>query len=248
MQNRGIPSWRRIRERRLAGGVNHFTGNNLVARMKSDGPWDLRGLRPEVRAAAREAACRSGMTVGEWLNTLIRSAEEREGGSRRSVYSDWSERNYEPRGFYSDDRESDVNADIEYDERGYDRHQKQEWERHAGGQGPTNRGEQRRRPSREETWERGFGDEDLNGVGHRQKSPRRGPETRQFRDQPERPRVHYYDEPEFDGVLRQGQKTHRQVRPQKSSRACARRAPRSTRSAPKPVAPRRGPGMGRAMA
>jgi hypothetical protein len=152
------------------------------------------------------------MTVGEWLNTLIRSAEEREGGSRRSVYSDWSERNYEPRGFYSDDRESDhtrvrsppehqVNAEIEYDECGYDRHQKQEWERHAGGPGPTNRGEQRRRPSREETWERGFGDEDLNRAHHRQMSPRRGSEARHFRDQPERPREQYYDQPESTGFF-----------------------------------------------
>ena len=39
--------------------------------MKSGGPWNLRGLRPEARAAAREAARRSGMSVGEWLNTVI---------------------------------------------------------------------------------------------------------------------------------------------------------------------------------
>jgi len=39
--------------------------------MKSGGPWNLRGLRPEARAAAREAARASGMSVGEWLNTVI---------------------------------------------------------------------------------------------------------------------------------------------------------------------------------
>ena len=39
--------------------------------MKSGGPWNLRGLRPETRAAARNAARRSGMSVGEWLNTVI---------------------------------------------------------------------------------------------------------------------------------------------------------------------------------
>lgn len=44
--------------------------------MKSGGPWNLRGLRPEAREAAREAARRSGMSVGEWLNTVIRPAEE----------------------------------------------------------------------------------------------------------------------------------------------------------------------------
>jgi localization factor PodJL len=39
--------------------------------MKSGGPWNLRGLRPETREAARDAARRSGMSVGEWLNSVI---------------------------------------------------------------------------------------------------------------------------------------------------------------------------------
>jgi localization factor PodJL len=43
--------------------------------MKSGGPWNLRGLRPEARAAAREAARRSGMSVGEWLNTVIQPSD-----------------------------------------------------------------------------------------------------------------------------------------------------------------------------
>jgi len=44
--------------------------------MKSGGPWNLRGLRPEARAAARDAARRSGMSVGEWLNTVIQPLDE----------------------------------------------------------------------------------------------------------------------------------------------------------------------------
>ena len=44
--------------------------------MKSGGPWNLRGLRPETRAAAREAARESGMSVGEWLNNVIQPADE----------------------------------------------------------------------------------------------------------------------------------------------------------------------------
>ncbi len=44
--------------------------------MKSSGPWNLRGLRPEAREAARDAARRSGMSVGEWLNSVIRPADE----------------------------------------------------------------------------------------------------------------------------------------------------------------------------
>ncbi len=44
--------------------------------MKPGGPWNLRGLRPEARAAAREAARRSGMSVGEWLNDVIAPVDE----------------------------------------------------------------------------------------------------------------------------------------------------------------------------
>jgi hypothetical protein len=39
--------------------------------MKSGGPWNLRGLRPQAREAARAEARRSGMSVGEWLNDVI---------------------------------------------------------------------------------------------------------------------------------------------------------------------------------
>ncbi len=44
--------------------------------MKSGGPWNLRGLRPETREAARDAARRSGMSVGEWLNDVIRPEQD----------------------------------------------------------------------------------------------------------------------------------------------------------------------------
>jgi localization factor PodJL len=44
--------------------------------MKSGGPWNVRGLRPEMRAAAREAARASGMSVGEWLNNVIQPADD----------------------------------------------------------------------------------------------------------------------------------------------------------------------------
>jgi localization factor PodJL len=44
--------------------------------MKSGGPWNLRGLRPEAREAARTAARRSGISVGEWLNNVIEPDDE----------------------------------------------------------------------------------------------------------------------------------------------------------------------------
>jgi len=44
--------------------------------MKSGGPWNLRGLRPEAREAARDAARRSGKSVGEWLNSVIQEDDD----------------------------------------------------------------------------------------------------------------------------------------------------------------------------
>ena len=34
-------------------------------------PWHVKGVRPEAREVARDAARRSGLSVGEWLNSLI---------------------------------------------------------------------------------------------------------------------------------------------------------------------------------
>jgi Sel1 repeat len=39
--------------------------------MKFSVPWTVKGVRPEARATAREAAQRSGMSVGDWLNSAI---------------------------------------------------------------------------------------------------------------------------------------------------------------------------------
>ena len=39
--------------------------------MKPGIPWSVKGIEPETREAAKDAARRSGMTLGEWLNTMI---------------------------------------------------------------------------------------------------------------------------------------------------------------------------------
>jgi localization factor PodJL len=39
--------------------------------MKFGVPWSVKGVRPKTRETAREAARRSGMSLGEWLNTVI---------------------------------------------------------------------------------------------------------------------------------------------------------------------------------
>ena len=39
--------------------------------MKLGMPWSVEGIRPEARETALEAARRSGMSLGAWLNTVI---------------------------------------------------------------------------------------------------------------------------------------------------------------------------------
>lgn len=41
--------------------------------MKAGGPWNFRGLRPRAREAALDAARQSGISVGEWLNSVVES-------------------------------------------------------------------------------------------------------------------------------------------------------------------------------
>jgi len=49
--------------------------------MSSETPWSVRGVEPETREAAKVAARRSGMTLGQWLNRTIRSAVAEQLGS-----------------------------------------------------------------------------------------------------------------------------------------------------------------------
>ena len=39
--------------------------------MKPGVPWSVKGIEPDAREAAKIAARRSGMTLGEWLNSKI---------------------------------------------------------------------------------------------------------------------------------------------------------------------------------
>src|SRR6202158_1362193 len=62
----------------------------LGVRMKSGGPWNLRGLRPEAREAVRTAARRSGVSVGEWLNDVIEPDEE-DDDDEATLFSDYDD-------------------------------------------------------------------------------------------------------------------------------------------------------------
>jgi localization factor PodJL len=47
--------------------------------MKLGVPWRVKGIRHDARETAREAARRAGMSVGEWLNTVILDSADEEG-------------------------------------------------------------------------------------------------------------------------------------------------------------------------
>lgn len=44
--------------------------------MKPGNPWSVKGIEPEARAAAKSAARRAGVTLGEWLNSVILDQSE----------------------------------------------------------------------------------------------------------------------------------------------------------------------------
>jgi len=60
--------------------------------MKLGVPWRVAGVRPDARETAREAARRAGMSVGEWLNTVILDSADEEGvGLSHATYEDQEE-------------------------------------------------------------------------------------------------------------------------------------------------------------
>ena len=47
-------------------------------------PWTIRGIPPEERNAASEAAKREGMTLGDWLRRAIRTEIQRQAQADRA--------------------------------------------------------------------------------------------------------------------------------------------------------------------
>lgn len=56
--------------------------------MKFGVPWSVKGIRPEARESAREAARRSGMSLGDWLNSVILQQAEETAHARGAVDDD----------------------------------------------------------------------------------------------------------------------------------------------------------------
>jgi localization factor PodJL len=55
--------------------------------MKPGIPWSVKGIEPEVREVAKHAARRSGMTLGEWLNSVILDQAEDSASPQQLVAS-----------------------------------------------------------------------------------------------------------------------------------------------------------------
>ncbi len=53
--------------------------------MKPGIPWSVKGIEPEVREAAKHAARRAGMTLGEWLNTVILDQNDPAAGGQSAL-------------------------------------------------------------------------------------------------------------------------------------------------------------------
>src|SRR3954468_12833869 len=69
----------------------------MDAGMKPNFPWHVKGVRQRARETAREAARRSGLSVGEWLDSLIiESAVDESAASPRRAPAE-AERRPEPR-------------------------------------------------------------------------------------------------------------------------------------------------------
>ena len=59
--------------------------------MKFGVPWSVKGIRPEARETAKEAARRSGVSLGEWLNSVIIDQAAQEGVQALSLVDEASD-------------------------------------------------------------------------------------------------------------------------------------------------------------
>ena len=82
--------------------------------MKLGVPWSVKGIRPEARETAKEAARRSGMSLGEWLNAVIINSAGQEGVDPSAIDGD--------EGGYGSDEIATVHARLDDLTRRIDRH------------------------------------------------------------------------------------------------------------------------------
>jgi localization factor PodJL len=94
--------------------------------MKSNIPWSVKGIDPEAREAAKIAARRAGMTLGEWLNSLIlQSGELPEGLAAQLVAEAAAEDARGHGGEASDEDEAELQSRLETLNRRLDQSERQ---------------------------------------------------------------------------------------------------------------------------
>jgi len=72
--------------------------------VKSPSPWGVKGVDPEAREAAKIAARKAGLTVGAWLNQMIRqsasdqlrSGDAQQGGPAQAGYGQQNRQEQQP--------------------------------------------------------------------------------------------------------------------------------------------------------
>ena len=87
--------------------------------MSAAAPWSVKGIDPKAREIAKDLARRSGMTLGEWLNTMIMDDDD-DGVTplpRRAQFNDGIDRRGRSRrlddAYYSDDSIHRIGASVE---------------------------------------------------------------------------------------------------------------------------------------
>jgi localization factor PodJL len=138
--------------------------------MKPGGPWNLRGLRPQAREAARDAARQSGVSVGEWLNGIIEQDDNEEAGPAWSDEFDrpsGGDRFAEPR---RRDRIDSGMAPVRHEGGRYD-------DEHHGGRGGEQHNRNREDPPRDRQR-----DQERDAARNREEAPHRDRQRNQERD------------------------------------------------------------------
>ena len=75
--------------------------------MNSGMPWEVSGVRPQARQTARDAARRAGMSIGEWLDSVISASAQAD----ETAVGRTAERDVNPKGDERGEKRSQTGTD-----------------------------------------------------------------------------------------------------------------------------------------
>ena len=75
--------------------------------MNSGMPWEVSGVRPQARQTARDAARRAGMSIGEWLDSVISASAQAD----ETAVGRTAERDVDPKGDERGEKRSQTGTD-----------------------------------------------------------------------------------------------------------------------------------------